>query len=916
MAKSPSTRSGSRRAARLQPSDNALRYVCVHGHFYQPPRENPWLETVEVQDSAAPYHDWNDRITAECYAPNGASRITDTENRIVRIVNNYSRISFNFGPTLLSWLADNAPRAYRMIIDADKFSAQRFSGHGSAMAQVYNHIIMPLANTRDALTQIRWGIADFEHRFNRRPEGMWLAETAVNRHTLDLLAQEGIKFTVLAPIQCARIRRMAAKPEPVSTIDSEINLEGDSGLALDPGPQPQPGDWIGTPDATVDPTQPYQVELDEGRSIAVFFYNGPGSRAIAFEGLLNSGEFFGRRLLEGFHPGSSDNPERAQLSHVATDGESYGHHHTHGEMALSYALQWIETEHHARLTNYGEFLEKFPPSFEAVVAEDTSWSCAHGIERWRSNCGCNGGKPGWNQLWRAPLRNALDYLRDATAPLAEKLAEGLLIDVWAARDAYIAVVLDRSLASVDLFLAQHATHPLSDDERVTVMELLEMERHTQLMYTSCGWFFDEISGIETVQIIAYAGRVLQLAAKLFGAPGMELEAPFLEILAQAKSNDPSIGDGAEVYRRYVTGMKIGLEQVGAHYAISSVFRNYPEDGELFCFDVHRYTHEVFSSGRGKVAIGRARVRSTITEETEDICFAVLHLGDQNLSAAVKAYAPADEPAFNAFADDVRTAIRRANLPDVIRFIDRFFEPRVHHQTEGQPPAEGPFVGYSSQITHPLTSYSLASLFADEQHRILRFILDQTLSEMEDSLRNIYEDHASLLHYLTESGMSPPPALALAASFALNASLRRAIEAENFDQSEIQSLVARSEADQVKLDTVLLGFTAGQRMKRALVKLEVANSFPSAPSAVVPSHLATSQALAAALVIAQTFATMPFEVNLWQAQNIWHDLLRQHDGASRLPESTIEWREGFRKLGLALNISVDRLVLEEASAAAD
>ena len=917
MAKSPSSRSGSRRAARLQAADNTLRYVCVHGHFYQPPRENPWLETVEVQDSAAPYHDWNDRITAECYAPNGASRITDIEQRIVRIVNNYSRISFNFGPTLLSWLADNAPRAYRMILDADQSSAQRFSGHGSAMAQVYNHIIMPLASTRDALTQIRWGIADFEARYNRRPEGMWLAETAVNRQVLDLLAQEGIKFTVLAPIQCAKIRRMAAKPEPVSTVDSEVAESQDpSGLALDPGPLPQPGDWIGTPDATVDPTQPYRVELDEGRSIGVFFYNGPNSRAIAFEGLLNSGETFGSRLLSGFHPGASDNPERAQLSHVATDGESYGHHHKHGEMALSYALHWIESEHHARLINYGEFLEKFPPTFEAVVAEDTSWSCAHGIERWRSNCGCNGGKPGWNQLWRAPLRNALDFLRDATAPLAEKLAAGLLADLWIARDAYISVVLDRSLASVDLFLAQHAARPLSEEERVAVLELLEMERHTQLMYTSCGWFFDEISGIETVQIIAYAGRVLQLAAKLFGEEGRALEAPFLDILAQAKSNVPDIGDGAEVYRRYVTGMKIGLEQVGAHYAISSVFRNYPEDGELFCFDVHRYTHEVFSSGRGKVALGRARVRSRVTEETEDISFAVLHLGDQNLSAAVKPYSPADAPAFAAFADDVRTAIRRANLPDVIRFIDRFFEPPIQVQGHSGTVAAGPYTDYAGEITHPSTSYSLASLFADEQHRILRFILDQTLSEMEDSLRNIYEDHASLLHYLTESGMSPPPALALAASFALNASLRRAIEADNFDQAAVLSLLGRAEADQVKLDTVLLGFTAGQRMKRALVKLEVANVVPTAPSAVVPSHLATTQALAVAIAIAQTFAAMPFEVNLWQAQNIWHDLLRQHEAAARLPESTTEWKEGFRKLGLALNIAVDRLVLEESAAAAD
>ena len=889
------------RAARPAPStapDGALRYVCVHGHFYQPPRENPWLETVEVQESAAPYHDWNDRITAECYAPNGASRIQDIEDRIVRIVNNYSRMSFNFGPTLLSWLADNAPRAYRMILDADVASAQRFSGHGSAMAQVYNHIIMPLASRRDAITQIRWGIADFESRFGRKPEGMWLAETAVNREVLDLMAQEGIKFTVLAPVQCARVRRMATPLEAAAVAEPGVAGADSAGLALDPGPQSAPGDWIGTPNATVDPTQAYQVQLDEGRMINVFFYDGPGSRAIAFEGLLNSGEVFGRRLLEGFHPNSNDNPERAQLSHVATDGESYGHHHKHGEMALSYALQWIESEGHAQLTNYGEFLEKFPPRWEAVVAEDTSWSCVHGVERWRSNCGCNGGKPGWNQLWRKPLRDALDYLRDATAPLAEQLASGLLIDLWATRDAYIQVVLDRSPAAMDLFLAQHAARPLSLEERIRVLELLELERHTQLMYTSCGWFFDEISGIETVQIIAYAGRVLQLAADLFGQPGRDLEPRFLDILAQAKSNVPEIGDGAEVYRRYVTGMKIGLEQVGAHYAISSIFRNYPEDGEIFCFDVHRYTHEVFASGRGKVALGRARVRSHITEETEDICFAVLHLGDQNLSAAVKPYKPEDELPFAAFSDEVRSSIRRANLPDVIRLIDRFFSAK-----EAQPASDG------EPTTEPSTSYSLTSLFADEQHRILRTILNQTLSEMEESLRNIYEDHASLLHYLTESGMAAPPALALAASFALNASLRRALDADIFDAAEVQSLLVRAEGDQVKLDTALMSFTAGQRMKRAMVRLEVAAS-ASAPGAVTPAHPAVTSALNVAITIAQTLATMPFEVNLWQAQNIWNDLLRRNEGTARMPESTSEWKEGFRKLGVALNIDVDRLVVED------
>jgi len=836
-----------------QAGPEAPRFVCIHGHFYQPPRENPWLETVEVQDSAAPYHDWNDRITAECYAPNGASRITNKQDEIIRIMNNYARMSYNFGPTLLSWLHDNAPRTYRMVLDADKFSAQRYSGHGSAMAQVYNHLITPLANQRDALTQIRWGIADFEFRFGHKPEGMWLAETAVNRHVLDLMAQEGIKFTVLAPAQCARVRTLA----PASDNTTETP-------------------WTDTPDATVDPTHPYLVRLDEGRTIAVFFYDGPASRAIAFEGLLNSGEDFGKRLLNIFHPPSPDDPEAAQISHVATDGESYGHHHKHGEMALSYAMHYIEDGAQARLTNYGEFLEKFPPKWEAEVAENTSWSCPHGVERWRSNCGCNGGHPGWSQEWRAPLREALDYLREATAPLAEQLAQPLLKDLWVARDAYIQVILDRSPASIIKFFAQYATRPLSEIERIAALELLELERHTQLMYTSCGWFFDEISGIETVQIIAYAGRVIQLGAKLFGQPGKDLEVGFLNLLAKAKSNIPEIGDGAEVYRRYVNSMQIGLEQVGAHYAISSIFRAYPEQGELFCFDVHRESQETFSSGRGRVAVGRALVYSRITEENEDICFAVLHLGDQNLSAAVKRYNsqdPAEVASFLTFSTEIGTAIRRANLPEVIRLIDRFF---------GE------------------TAYSLTSLFADEQHRILNTILNQTISEMEDSLRKIYEDHASLLHFLTETGMSAPPALASAARFAINASLRRAIESENFDAADIETLLNRAEADQIPLDTQLLGYTAGQRMKRAMVRLEA--SAAGDPLA--------SGALATALVITETIHKMPFEVNLWQAQNIWNDLLRRSD----TNYWSAEWKEDFKKLGRAMNISVDELVIEEGVSA--
>lgn len=848
------------------------RYVCVHGHFYQPPRENPWLETVEVQESASPFHDWNERITAECYAPNGASRITNKQGQITRILNNYAQMSYNFGPTLLSWLGAFAQRTHRNIVEADRISAQRFSGHGSALAQVYNHIIMPLASERDARTQIRWGIADFQHRFGRKPEGMWLAETAASRAVLDLMAQEGIKFTILAPNQCARVRRLPPPEPPALNTDQPLN--GSQHLPVEAGSNgssaslPESNEpWSETPNASVDPTHPYVVRLDQGRSLAVFFYDGPASRAVAFEGLLNSGEEFGRRIVNSLqrHP---PQPGQPQLAHIATDGESYGHHHRHGEMALSYAMHWIEENNLATLTNYGEFLAKFPPRWEAQIVEESSWSCFHGVERWRSDCGCNGGKPGWNQAWRGPLREALDLLRDRTAPLAEAVAVPLLKDLWAARDAYIQVVLDRRPSTIDRFLAQHAARPLSASERVLVLELLELQRHTQLMYTSCGWFFDEISGIETVQVIAYAGRVLQLAAKLFGESGAALETDFLAVLERAASNVAEHRNGAEIYKKWVVNARIDLEHVGAHYAISSMFRSYPDDGQTFCFDVRRHSYDVLTSGRGRVGLGRARLRSRITEETEEICFAVLHLGDQNLSAAVRRFSPADAADWALFNEKAGSAIRRANLPELIRLIDGFFGNTV---------------------------YSLTSLFADEQHRIIKSILNQTIAEVEESLMHIYEEHATLLHFLGESNVPAPPALALTAGFAVNASLRHALEADSYDGAEVARLLRRAELDNVKLETATLSWAADQRMKRAMVALE----------AGTPQQ--RMNVMAETLAIADSLRSLPAPSNLWQAQNIWHDLLCRPESAHWSPE----WRDSFRKLGNSLNIAVDDLVVEES-----
>jgi alpha-amylase/alpha-mannosidase (GH57 family) len=873
------------------------RYITIHGHFYQPPRENPWIETVETQDSAAPYHDWNERITAECYAPNGAARIVNGENQIIRIINNYARISFNFGPTLLSWLEENASRAYRHILQADRRSQARFGGHGSAMAQVYNHIIMPLANARDRITQIRWGIADFESRFLRKPEGMWLSETAVDNETLELLAENGIRFTILAPGQCARVRLLAEKSHRKAKADAQS--DGTTVAAKAPT---EPG-WRDTHNASVDTTRPYLVRLKSGRSITIFFYDGPRSQAIAFDGLLNSGDEFAHRLMSGFRPLPTDcealigdRPAPGQLVHVATDGESYGHHHRYGEMALSYALKLIEQRGEAQLTNYGQFLERFPPQYEAEIYENTSWSCFHGVERWRSDCGCNGGRWGWNQKWRAPLREALDWLRDSIAPLTEKAAEGIFTNVWTARDAYIAVLLARGevasghselpVANADPFLDTQASHQLNAEERIRALKLMEMQRHAMLMYTSCGWFFDDISGIETVQIIAYAGRVLQLARQIFGAEAARLENSFVERLRAAKSNDANAVDGGEIYLRRVRSAQIGLEQVAAHYAISSVFTSYPEETRLFGYSVRRLDSESLSTGRGRLVMGRALVASTITGELEPVAYAVLHFGDQNITAAVKRIpdlaTAADgrhEREHQALVEAVHAAINRADIPAIVRLFDKHF---------GE------------------SAYSINSLFNDEERRILKIILGPTLVEIEHSFSAIYERHNSLLQFLSQAGIPKPTQLTLAASYSINSGIRRALEAHPADVVRIRELLGRAKEIQIALDGVELGYIASQRIKKSMVTLHDR-----------PTDLG---ALERAVALARVLRELPFEVQLWQAQNIWYEILEtshreaiQRKPFGLPPEHASAWLVRFQTLGRCFGIAVDELVLEDDGA---
>jgi alpha-amylase/alpha-mannosidase (GH57 family) len=804
------------------------RYICIHSHFYQPPRENPWLEAVDVQDSAYPYHDWNERINAECYATNARSRILDEAGRIAQIVNNYEKISFNVGPTLLAWLQTSAPGVYDAILEADRRSMERFGGHGSAMAQAYNHMIMPLATTRDRRTQVAWGIADFRRRFGRAPQGMWLPETAVDLETLDLLAAAGITFTVLAPHQAARTR----------------SLDG--------------GDWQDVSGGGVDPTVAYAICLPSGRQIAAFFYDGPISRAVAFEGLLDNGERFAQRLLGAFHSGRAG----PQLVSIATDGETYGHHHRFGEMALAYALHRIEHGEDAALTNYGAYLAAHPPTHEAELVERTSWSCAHGVDRWWRDCGDNtGAHPGWTQAWRTPLREALDWLRDALADPYERAAGLLLRDPWAARDDYIRVILDRSDGSLEAFFRDHATRELDDAGRVAALRLLELQRHTLLMYTSCGWFFDELSGIETVQVIQYAGRAVQLAGD---ALGLDLERDFLDRLERAKSNLSEFRDGARVYERFVRPARVTPEGVGAHYAISSLFESYPDRVSLYCFTADRTDYRRTDAGRARLAVGQVTIRSVILRTTHDLVFAVLHLGDHNFNGGVRAAGSAD---YAETAEALQTAFTRGDVADVIRAMDRAF---------GE------------------STYALPSLFKDEQRKVLALVLDATLAEVESAYRQIYERHTPLMNFLAELRAPLPAPFHAAAAFVINDSLARVFAAPEFDSARARALLDEAAVRDVTLDLATLEFTLRRTIEQLMAAL-----------AGAPDDPALFDRIAAALDVGRL---LPVPVNVWQAQNAFFDLLQREWGAraARAAEGDAEaarWVERCAALGAALSVRV-------------
>lgn len=801
---------------------HGTRFVCLHGHFYQPPRENPWLEVVEEEEGAAPFHDWNERIAAECYGPNARSRILEERGRVARLSNNYARISFNFGPTLLSWIREKAPAVLEGLIRADRQSCRLRDGHGNALAQPYGHIIAPLAGRRDLETQVRWGLAAFEFYWGRRPEGMWLPETAVDLATLEVLAREGIRFTILAPHQAGRFRKIGKK------------------------------EWLPAAEG-LDTRRPYWCPLPSGQRIALFFFDGALAHGIAFQDLLKNGDEFYRRIMEAFDP----HDPGPQLVHTATDGESYGHHRRFGDMALAYALQRLEEDPTVTVTNYGRFLKMFPPRYEVEIREGTSWSCAHGLERWKSDCGCRAG--GWelHQRWRAPLREGLEQLKAALDDLFEEKGALFLKDPWQAREAYVDVILDRSPARVDAFFRDRGRGGnLPAADRVQALKLLEMQRQGLLMFTSCGWFFDDVSGLETAQILKYACRAVQLARDF----DRDLEPPLLNHLRRAPGNRPEFPDGREVWEKLIRPAAVELPRVLAHQAVSSIYRAPEKRSRVYCYDLTNLDETVGRQNGTHLALGRLRVRSLLTEEELEMIYGVVHFGGLDFHCRLRPFKGRKK--YETFRDELLERYHTDSLGEVYDRIKAFFG--------GRP-------------------YSLQDLFREERRRLIDLILRERLEAYYKQFKDWVAADEGVIRKLAEWQVALPSAMGAVLQLSLNRAWEEGLEEEASHPGrweDLAGLVKHMEKLGFPVDREQLGQGLRYRMAELLRRL------PGHP------HPETLFAKVRDLLKGAGQLTLPF--NRWSVQ----DALLDASLLAGMPETKV--REEYNALAGELDLPAEVL----------
>lgn len=777
--------------------------LVIHGHFYQPPRENPWTDTVEREPGAQPYHDWNERIYYECYRANAFARISDRYNRVEAIVNNYEGISFNFGPTLLTWLERHHPKTYERILEADRESASVRGGHGNAIAQGYNHAILPLCNERDRRTQIRWGLEDFRFRFKREPESLWLPETACDDSTLGALIDEGLAYVILSPFQAERVRPIGG------------------------------AEWRSAADGNIDTSIPYRYfhRDGSGRSIAVFFYNGALARSIAFEGALASSRALVERFVQAAQAGEG------HLVSVATDGETYGHHFRFGDRGLAYALEVEALPQGLRVTNYGEYLEENPPVWEVEISlgslgEGSSWSCAHGVSRWIRDCGCTtDSTEGWTQQWRTPFREALDFLRDEAARAFDETKDKLFADPWAARDDYIKLIVSRHRFREE-FLYRHARRWLQQEEKERALTFLELQRHSMLMYTSCGWFFSDISRIETLQDLEYAGRVLDLMEEL------GLDSPrerFLEILSEAKSNRPERGNGADIFRRFVDTARVLPAAIASSHAISSLVSREPEEVEMAGFQFSRDEFSRKQHGRLKLATGRMTLDSVWTGKHYDYAFAAMHFGGVDFLCALKAFM--GEAEFREAAEKLWSNFRTASLPTMLRLMQAEFGPE---------------------------EFGLEHVLPEGRERIAEIIFKNLVNRFTDEYALLYRENRRRIEMLQRAGFELPQELRAAAEFTFG----KRFEEEIRRQQQSRDPLAYRKAVQIAQEAAKRGYKFDRSSSRPVFEEMIEGAV----------HLAMTESSAenihSALALISLAEALGIDVNLDKPQEEIYEALEK------------------------------------------
>ncbi|MBU8922369.1 MAG: DUF3536 domain-containing protein [Bacteroidales bacterium] len=731
------------------PDTHPEKFVIIHGHFYQPPRENPWTGKIDRQDNAAPYHDWNERILKECYLPNARSRRLDGFGRVIRLVNNYEAISFNFGPTLFSWIENNYPALHDEIVRADKASLERL-GHGNAIAQVYNHIIMPLANRRDQETQIRGGVHDFIRRFGREPEGIWLAETAINEITLELLIEFGFRFVILSPFQAERIRPLD-KSSGWEDVSSGDILTGRAYRCFG---------------------RKKKGKRNLSRFIDIFFYDAPLSTDVSFNHLLSNGDKLAKALESGFERCGGD------LVNIATDGEIYGHHEPFGDMALAYLIEQAAPDRGLTLTNYGAWLAGHELEYEVQIkqgegGDGTAWSCTHSVGRWKEDCGCStGAPPGWNQKWRTPLRDGLDNLRDGLAANYEIQGKDIFASPWETRNEYIENFDTLDVAGSKSFIEKQAGRQLSPEEISTAASLLESQRNSLLMFTSCGWFFNDISGIETVQDLKYAARAIELARRAENASLSEnvsgraenknrpdsplraadetrsidtLQSVFLDKLSEARSNIEQLGTGKTIFNAAKKYSSVEPSLLAGQYALASNLDCRNASPERYGFGFNDTSRVEISPGPISMIIGRFAMTDPLTLASYDYKYLLLPDKPARITCILSECSDNDD--YTKTVERFKTIAPESTRQDILRAAVEHFGGRI---------------------------FAMRDLFPEDKEKILGKLAERQIASVIGQFTDLYMENRELLRLFTETSMRPPESLLAQARTVLADRLRSEI----------------------------------------------------------------------------------------------------------------------------------------------